>query len=161
MQIIAQFQRAAKFRIAVADFNGSLPIMKVSDGLTWLAEVILDETLTVVWHDLTKKHGIPTYEVQGVSHEAGFGIVGYGKLGGLELSYGSDLDIVFLHDSRGENQVTNGDKPLDNMIFFGRVVRRLVQFLTTQTGSGILYEVDTRLAPGRSFRITGYEYRSI
>jgi [glutamine synthetase] adenylyltransferase / [glutamine synthetase]-adenylyl-L-tyrosine phosphorylase len=83
--------------------------------------------------------------------EAGFGIVAYGKLGGLELSYGSDLDIVFLHDSCGEKQVTDGDKPLDNGLFFGRLVRRLVHFLTTQTGSGQLYEIDTRLRPdGRS-----------
>jgi glutamate-ammonia-ligase adenylyltransferase len=147
MQMIAQFQRAAMFRIAIADFSGTLPIMKVSDGLTWLAELILDETLKVVWRDLTRKHGKPCFEVQGITHEAGFGIVGYGKLGGLELSYGSDLDIVFLHDSKGEKQVTNGDKPLDNMVFFGRLVRRLVHFLTTQTGSGLLYEIDTRLRP--------------
>lgn len=151
MQAIAQYQRAAMFRIAVADFNGKLPIMKVSDGLTWLAEVVLDEALRVAWSDLTARHGTPSYVVDGVTREAGFGIVGYGKLGGLELSYGSDLDIVFLHDSRGEKQFTNGDKALDNTMFFSRLVRRLVHFLTTQTGSGELYEIDTRLRPdGRS-----------
>ena len=147
IQAIANFQRATMFRIAVADFNGNLPIMKVSDGLTWLAEVILDETLKVAWNDLAERHGVPQYVLNGVTCEAGFGIVGYGKLGGLELSYGSDLDIVFLHDSKGDNQVSNGDKPLDNVIFFGRLVRRLVYFLTTQTSSGELYEVDTRLRP--------------
>jgi len=151
MQVIAQFQRAAMFRIAVADFNDKLPIMKVSDGLTWLAEVILDEALRVAWTDMSKRHGVPRYVVDGVVHAAGFGIVGYGKLGGLELSYGSDLDIVFLHDAIGEEQHTDGDKPLDNAMFFGRLVRRLVHFLTTQTGSGELYEIDTRLRPdGRS-----------
>ena len=151
MQVIAQYQRAAMFRIAVADFNDKLPIMKVSDGLTWLAEVILDEALRVAWADLTERHGVPRYVVDGAVHEAGFGIVGYGKLGGLELSYGSDLDIVFLHDAKGEEQHTDGDKPLDNAMFFGRLVRRLVHFLTTQTGSGELYEIDTRLRPdGRS-----------
>lgn len=151
MQIIAHFQRASMFRIAVADFNAKLPIMKVSDGLTWLAEVVLDEALLVAWVDLTERHGVPCYVVDGVVHEAGFGIIGYGKLGGLELSYGSDLDIVFLHDSKGEKQLTDGDKPLDNTMFFARLVRRLVHFLTTQTGSGQLYEIDTRLRPdGRS-----------
>jgi glutamate-ammonia-ligase adenylyltransferase len=151
MQVIAQYQRAAMFRIAVADFNDKLPIMKVSDGLTWLAEVVLDEALRVAWGDLTERHGVPSYVVDGTVYTAGFGIVGYGKLGGLELSYGSDLDIVFLHDSKGEKQFTNGDKPLDNTMFFSRLVRRLVHFLTTQTGSGELYEVDTRLRPdGRS-----------
>ena len=90
---------------------------------------------------------MPRYEINGVSHEAGFGIIGYGKLGGLELSYSSDLDIVFLHDSCGTRQMTDGDKPLDNGLFFGRLVRRLMHFLTTQTGSGELYEIDMRLRP--------------
>jgi glutamate-ammonia-ligase adenylyltransferase len=135
------------FRIAVADFNGALPIMKVSDGLTWLAEVVLAEMLQVAWHDLVARHGEPTCLVEGTLRNAGFGIIAYGKLGGLELSYGSDLDVVFLHDSCGARQVTGGEKPLDNSLFYGRLVRRLVHFLTTQTGSGALYEVDTRLRP--------------
>ncbi len=151
MQTIGQFQRAAMFRIAVADFGGNLPIMKVSDGLTWLAEAVLAEALRVAWQDLARRHGVPCYVADGTEYEAGFGIVAYGKLGGLELSYGSDLDIIFLHDSRGSGQSTNGDKPLDNGLFFGRLVRRLVHFLTMQTGSGQLYEIDTRLRPdGRS-----------
>ncbi len=147
---IVQFQRATMFRVAVADFNGDLPIMKVSDALTWLAEAVLDEALRITWRDMTERHGVPCYVVDGETHEAGFGIVGYGKLGGLELSYGSDLDIVFLHDSRGSHCMTNGDKPLDNTRFFARLVRRLVLFLTTQTGSGELYEIDTRLRPDGS-----------
>jgi glutamate-ammonia-ligase adenylyltransferase len=147
MQSIVGYQRATKFRIAVADFTGSLPIMKVSDGLTWLAETVLEEALKVAWRDMTDRHGAPCYVVDGVRKEAGFGIVAYGKLGGLELSYGSDLDIVFLHDSHGDGTVTDGDKPLDNTMFFARLVRRLVLFLTTQTGSGQLYEIDTRLRP--------------
>jgi len=147
MQVIGQFQRATMFRIAVADFNGQLPIMKVSDGLTWLAETVLEEALRVAWRDLVDRHGAPKYCVNDVEQEAGFGIIAYGKLGGLELSYGSDLDIVFLHNSCGTKQTTDGDKPLDNGLFFSRLVRRLVHFLTTQTGSGQLYEVDTRLRP--------------
>ncbi len=151
MDSVVQYQCATKFRIAVADFTGNLPIMKVSDGLTWLAESVLEEALRVTWRDLTARYGVPCYVVDGGRHKAGFGIVGYGKLGGLELSYGSDLDIVFLHDSRGESRMTDGDKPLDNTRFFARLVRRLVNFLTTQTGSGALYEIDTRLRPdGRS-----------
>jgi len=147
MRAIAGFQRATMFRIAVADFNGQLPIMKVSDGLTWLAEAILEEALRAAWDDLAERHGVPRYTIDGTSHKAGFGIIAYGKLGGLELSYGSDLDIVFLHDSRGTQQSTDGAKPLDNALFFGRLVRRLTHFLTTQTGSGQLYEIDTRLRP--------------
>jgi len=147
METLAQFQRASLFRIAVADFSGSLPIMKVSDSLTFLAEAVLDYALESAWLDLTARHGVPHYEIDGERRAAGFGVIGYGKLGGLELSYGSDLDLVFLHDSRGGRQVTDGDKPLDNAMFFGRLVRRLVHFLTTQTSSGAMYEIDTRLRP--------------
>jgi glutamate-ammonia-ligase adenylyltransferase len=151
MHALSQFQRSTMFRIAVADFNSKLPIMKVSDALTWLAETVLEEALRVAWQDVTERHGAPHYMINGVKKAAGFGIVAYGKLGGLELSYGSDLDIVFLHDSCGEKQLTNGDRPLENALFFSRLVRRLVHFLTTQTGSGQLYEIDTRLRPdGRS-----------
>jgi glutamate-ammonia-ligase adenylyltransferase len=114
MGVLAEFQRATMFRVAVADFAGNLPIMKVSDKLTDLAEVVLNHALGVAWQDLTDKHGVPEYVVNGQRYQAGFGVIGYGKLGGIELSYGSDLDLVFLHDSRGEQQRTNGDKPIDN-----------------------------------------------
>ena len=147
MDALAQFQRATMFRVAVADFNGELPIMKVSDSLTFLAEAVLEEALATAWRDLVKIHGEPTYVLDGETKTAGFGIIAYGKLGGLELSYGSDLDIVFLHDSKGAEQTTAGDKPLDNRMFFSRLVRRLVHFLTTHTNSGALYEIDTRLRP--------------
>lgn len=151
MESLAQFQRANLFRVAVADFSGHLPIMKVSDSLTFLAETVLDRALQAAWQDVTRKHGIPHYEIDGEVRAAGFGIVAYGKLGGLELSYDSDLDLVFLHDSRGSRQATDGDNPIDNSMFFGRLVRRLVHFLTTQTSSGVMYEIDTRLRPdGRS-----------
>jgi glutamate-ammonia-ligase adenylyltransferase len=147
MAVLARFQRASMFRVAVADFSGNLPIMKVSDSLTFLAETVLNHALSIAWKDMTEKHGVPEYVIDGTRHDAGFGIVAYGKLGGLELSYGSDLDLVFLHDSRGTEQSTRGDKPLQNTMFFTRLVRRLSHFLTTQTGSGMLYEVDTRLRP--------------
>ncbi len=151
IEVLAQFQRATLFRIAVADVSGNLPIMKVSDRLTDLAEIVLEHALQIAWNDLTELHGKPVYELDGKRLDAGFGVIAYGKLGGIELSYRSDLDVVFLHDSQGIRQETDGEKPLENSMFFGRLVRRLVHFLTTQTPSGVLYEVDTRLRPsGRS-----------
>ncbi len=151
MNEIAQFQRAVQFRVAVADAAGHLPIMKVSDSLTWLAETVVERALDVAMNELVARHGVPQYDVDGVRRDAGFLVVAYGKLGGLELSYGSDLDLVFLHDSRGSRQQTSGDKSLDNSMFFGRLVRKLVHYLTVTTSSGGLYEVDTRLRPsGRS-----------
>ena len=74
-------------------------------------------------------------------------MVAYGKFGGIELGYGSDLDLVFLHDSAGEVQRTTGPKVVDNGVFFLRLVQRLVHVLTVHTSAGRLYEVDTRLRP--------------
>jgi glutamate-ammonia-ligase adenylyltransferase len=151
VEVLARFQRATLFRIAAADIGGELPIMKVSDRLTELAELVVGKALDVAWRDLTAKHGWPAFEENGQHRLAGFGVIAYGKFGGIELSYGSDLDLVFLHDSRGNAQHTDGGKSLDNAMFFGRLVQRLVHFLTAQTSSGALYEVDTRLRPsGRS-----------
>jgi glutamate-ammonia-ligase adenylyltransferase len=149
LDAIRVFQRTAIFRIAVADRLGSLPLMKVSDRLTDTAELVLDYSLRAAWRELVAKHGKPRCGPP--PRDAGFAVVGYGKLAGLELGYGSDLDLVFLHDSSGDTQETDGVPPLDNERFFSRLVQRLIHFLSIQTSSGRLYEVDTRLRPsGRS-----------
>ncbi len=145
LEAIRVFQRTALFRIAIADRLGSLPIMKVSDRLTDTAELVLDYSLGMARAELVVKFGTPRCGPP--PREAGFAIIGYGKLGGLELGYGSDLDLVFLHDSRGEQQETDGSPPLDNERFFARLVQRLIHFLSIQTSSGKLYEIDTRLRP--------------
>jgi glutamate-ammonia-ligase adenylyltransferase len=145
LEAIRVFQRTAMFRVAIADRLGSLPIMKVSDRLTDTAELVLDYSLGMARAELVAKYGTPRCGPP--PREAGFAIIGYGKLGGLELGYGSDLDLVFLHDSRGEQQETDGSPPLDNERFFARLVQRLIHFLSIQTSSGKLYEIDTRLRP--------------
>ncbi len=147
VEALAQFQRAAMFRVAAADFSGQLPVMKVSDRLTDLAEIVLEHALHIAWRDTVLKFGEPGFSENGDRRTAGIGVIAYGKLGGIELSYRSDLDLVFLHDSRGTEQHTDGDRELDNGVFFARLARRLVHCLTVQTGSGALYEVDTRLRP--------------
>ena len=148
---LVNFQQAATFRVAVADLSGALPLMKVSDRLTDIAELVLQAALDMAWAELTGRHGSPHCTEGGKSRSANFAIVAYGKLGGLELGYGSDLDLVFLHDSTGEAEQTDGEKPLDNTVFFSRLTRRIISVLTLSTTSGELYEVDTRLRPsGRS-----------
>ena len=144
-EAIRVFQRTAMFRIAIADRLGALPLMKVSDRLTDTAELVLEFSLRATWRELVRKHGKPVCGPP--MREAGFAVIGYGKLGGLELGYGSDLDLVFLHDSSGARQETDGDPPLDNEKFFVRLVQRLIHYLTIQTSTGRLYEVDTRLRP--------------
>lgn len=147
MERLVQYQRANLFRVAVADFGGDLPIMKVSDSLTFLAEVVIEHALATAWNGLVARHGLPRYRAGDDLRTAGFAVVAYGKLGGLELSYSSDLDVVFLHDSAGTEQMTDGKRPLENSVFFSRLVRRLVHLLTTPTSTGALYEIDTRLRP--------------
>jgi glutamate-ammonia-ligase adenylyltransferase len=145
LDAIRVFQRTAIFRIAIADRLGSLPLMKVSDRLTDTAELVLGLALHTAERELVAKYGAPRCGPP--LREAGFAVIGYGKLAGLELGYGSDLDLVFLHDSAGAQQETDGNPPVDNERFFSRLVQRLIHFLTIQTSSGRLYEVDTRLRP--------------
>jgi glutamate-ammonia-ligase adenylyltransferase len=157
LEAIRIFQRTAIFRIAIADRLGSLPLMKVSDRLTDTAELVLGHALGMAWREVVAKHGTPFSGPP--PREVGFAVIGYGKLGGLELGYGSDLDLVFLNDSRGAQQETTAKPPLDNERFFTRLVQRLVHFLTIQTSSGKLYDVDTRLRPsGRAgLLVTGID----
>ncbi len=148
---LSHFQQAAVFRIAVADLSDALPLMQVSDRLTATAELVIAAALELSWRELVARHGTPCCIDNGESRAAQFAVVAYGKLGGLELGYGSDLDLVFVHDSCGEEQETNGERPLDNNRFFARLTQRIIHLLTVGTAVGSLYEVDTRLRPsGRS-----------
>ena len=82
----------------------------------------------------------------GVVPGAGFAVIGYGSLGGRELGFGSDLDLVFLHDARGD-EVSDGARPLEAPRYFARLAQKLVALLGTVTAAGRLYEVDVRLRP--------------
>lgn len=149
VELLRQFQRAATFRVAVADLMGGLPLMKVSDRLTDIAELIVQEALSLSWMQISQRHGLPRCkDDMGNVRTPSMIVVAYGKLGGLELGYGSDLDLVFLHDSSGESQSTDGASSVDNGVFFQRLGQRLVHLLTVHTSAGRLYEVDTRLRPG-------------
>ncbi|MGF1644941.1 MAG: bifunctional [glutamate--ammonia ligase]-adenylyl-L-tyrosine phosphorylase/[glutamate--ammonia-ligase] adenylyltransferase [Thiotrichales bacterium] len=144
---LRHFKQVQTFRVAAADIVGALPLMKVSDHLTWIAEVLLEQVLRSAWQALAQKHGSPCHTLDGQRRAVHFTIIGYGKLGGLEMGYSSDLDIVFLHDSCGEMQQTDGERPIDNAVFFARLAQRMVQLLTLFTVAGKLYEVDMRLRP--------------
>ncbi|MDY6890500.1 MAG: bifunctional [glutamate--ammonia ligase]-adenylyl-L-tyrosine phosphorylase/[glutamate--ammonia-ligase] adenylyltransferase [Pseudomonadota bacterium] len=145
METLRYFKHAHMLRVAASDITGVLPLMRVSDYLTWLAEAVLEAVLEIAWRNLTGKHGVPCKR-PGVPCDPDFIIVGYGKVGGIELSYGSDLDLVFLHDA-DNNLETDGEKPITNSVFFNRLGQRIIHILNTFTPSGILYEVDMRLRP--------------
>lgn len=150
MDAVRHFQQARTVRIAAADISGALPVMKVSDSLSWLAEAVLQVSTGIVLSEMIKRHGVVQSVVDGKTSPAEFAVVAYGKLGGIELGYGSDLDIVFLI-SDGKNQSSDGERPLESQVYFSRLAQKLVNFLTTTTPAGVLYEIDTRLRPnGRS-----------
>jgi glutamate-ammonia-ligase adenylyltransferase len=146
MDGLRQFKNAAQLRIAAADLSGTLAINQVSDKLTLLAEVILERVLDYAWQHTTQKYGTP----QGQSFEnKGFGIAAYGKFGGIELSYGSDLDIVCLYDAdrQGETDGLGSLKKLSTQDFYIKLVQRLTHLCITKCYHGILYEIDLRLRP--------------
>ncbi len=147
LNALRYFKQTQVLRVAAADVSGAMPLMMVSDHLTGIAETLLRKVLELAGADLHAKFGQPHCVVSGALREARFAIVAYGKLGGIELNYSSDLDLVFLHDSAGSQQWTDGPRQIDNATFFAKLVQRILYLLTTRTGAGDLYEVDTRLRP--------------
>jgi glutamate-ammonia-ligase adenylyltransferase len=147
LNALRYFKQTQVLRVAAADVSGAMPLMIVSDHLTEIAEVLLRKVLELAWADLLPRFGQPRCVMESVERDAQFAIIAYGKLGGIELNYGSDLDLVFLHDSAGSRQLTAGPRQIDNAAFFAKLVQRIIHFLTTRTGAGELYEVDTRLRP--------------
>ncbi len=127
MDMLRHFQHTHLFRLVAQDLAGLLPLETLSDHLSDLADLILAEVLRCCWLALPGKHrDMPR-----------FAIIGYGKLGGKELGYASDLDLIFLyeddHDSAGEN--------------YAKLARRIGTWLSTSTAAGMLYEIDLRLRP--------------
>ncbi len=144
LEALRQFKQAQLLRVAAADIAGTLPVMKVSDHLTWLAEAIIDAVVQQAWGQMVKRYGQPAH-----LHDRegrGFAVVGYGKLGGWELGYSSDLDLVFLHDCPMD-VMTDGEREIDGRQFYLRLAQRIMHLFSTRTSSGILYEVDARLRP--------------
>ena len=144
MEGLRQFKQTCILRIAAADIAGVLPVMKVSDHLTYLAEAIIEAGVNQAWLQVSAKFGEPTHLKERESR--GFAVVGYGKVGGWELGYNSDLDIVFMHDCP-VHIYTDGKKEIDGRQFYLRLAQRIIHIFSTRTASGILYEVDTRLRP--------------
>nr|WP_235015437.1 bifunctional [glutamate--ammonia ligase]-adenylyl-L-tyrosine phosphorylase/[glutamate--ammonia-ligase] adenylyltransferase [Oceanicoccus sp. KOV_DT_Chl] len=145
MEGLRYFKMAHQLHVSAAEVTAKLPLMKVSDYLTIIAEVILERVLELAWQDLTSRHGFPQ-KTAGVPCDKDFIVLGYGKMGGIELGHGSDLDLVFIHNA-GANLATDGARSVDNGMFFARLGQRMIHILTAQTPSGMLYEVDMRLRP--------------
>jgi glutamate-ammonia-ligase adenylyltransferase len=160
VEALRQFQKVAVFTVALADLTGRLPLMRVSDRLTDIAELIVQCCMDLAWQQMTRMWGTPRCgDEEEALRPVAIAVAGYGKLGGLELGYGSDLDLVFLHDSAGKIQVTEGERSVDNGVFFLRLGQRIVHLLTMHSAAGRLYEVDMRLRPNGKggFLMTGID----
>lgn len=142
MEALRYFKAAQVLRVAASELAGRLPVMKVSDKLSLIAEVCLEQVLALAWAQLTARHGEPAREGTGT----GFAVLAYGKLGGIELSYASDLDLVFVFDA-APGGATDGARPIDSATFYTRLGQRMIHILESRMTLGQLYEVDMRLRP--------------
>ncbi|KHT54122.1 glutamate-ammonia-ligase adenylyltransferase [Alteromonas marina] len=143
MDGLRQFKLCQQLRIAASDISESLPINNVSDKLTVLAEVILEHVLHAAWMQMRQRFGVPSH-LEG--NDKGFAVIGYGKLGGYELGYGSDLDLVFIHNAPRSSS-TDGKKSIEAQQFYIKLAQRIMHLLNTKTLFGQLYETDLRLRP--------------
>ena len=143
MDALRQAKQVLQLKIAAADITGGLELMKVSDHLSYLAQAVTAEVVHLAWRQMAQRHGTPPgRSIQ----DTGFGVLAYGKLGGLELGYGSDLDLVFVTHAQYEGY-TDGAKPIEVQQFYLRLAQRILHLFTTRTVAGVLYEVDLRLRP--------------
>ncbi|KVD75831.1 glutamine-synthetase adenylyltransferase [Burkholderia sp. ABCPW 14] len=127
MDLLRHAHHAEVFRILLLDLAGKLSVEHVSDRLSELADAMLDVTIGVVWSQLAKRH----------RDTPRFAVIAYGKLGGKELGYASDLDLIFLYDDPDERAAD----------VYTTFTRRLITWLTTATGAGTLFDIDLRLRP--------------
>lgn len=127
MDVLRHFQHAQVFRLLAVDLEGDLLPETLSDHLTALADLILENVLQLAWQGLKKKH----------RESPIFAIIGYGKLGGKELGYVSDLDIVYLYQ----------DNHPEAMEIYTKLAQSINLWLTNHTSAGVLYETDLRLRP--------------
>ncbi|KAF3978531.1 MAG: bifunctional [glutamate--ammonia ligase]-adenylyl-L-tyrosine phosphorylase/[glutamate--ammonia-ligase] adenylyltransferase [Methylococcales symbiont of Iophon sp. n. MRB-2018] len=141
---LRQFKHINILRIAAADIMGIIPLMTVSNYLTIVAEVIVEHVIQHAWTILGDKHGYPPNTS---AQKMNFAVLGFGKLGGMELGYSSDLDMVFISDNKNANILTNGDKAISCAQFYGRLGQKIRHILDTKMLSGVVYQVDMRLRP--------------
>lgn len=145
MDVLRRYHKEMTLRIAAADLSEALPLVKVSDRLTWLAEALVDQALQLAWQEMRAQYGEP---LRADGQVAGFAVIGYGKFGGLELGYGSDLDLVFIHDcDQLDADTVGGGRAINAGVFYSRLAQRLINWLATQTPAGRVYEIDMELRP--------------
>ncbi len=150
---LRRFHHEELLRLALGDLRGGLSLSRNSAQLSLLAEVCLQRATAMARHELLERYGLPFCgEDDDGGHETAFAIVALGKLGGGELNYHSDLDIIFLYEDQGQTRPVAESDPdrfreRSNQEYFSRLAQRIISILSLATGEGRLYEIDTRLRP--------------
>ena len=130
MDILREAHHAQVFRLLAQDIAGLQTVERLADHLTQLADIVVKTTLDLCWSKLKERHPQPEQAPK-------FAVIAYGKLGGKELGYGSDLDLVYLHD----------DPAPDIGALYARLGQRMSTWMSSQTSAGMLFETDFRLRP--------------
>jgi [glutamine synthetase] adenylyltransferase / [glutamine synthetase]-adenylyl-L-tyrosine phosphorylase len=143
---LALFRRQQILRIAARDVMQFCTLGEATEELSNLADTLLEVTYQRIRNYYIARHGTPLYEDQSTAEnrECGFSVIALGKLGGQELNYSSDIDLMFVYAANGQ---TNGQDPISNKEFFKKVANRFTDLLSTYTPQGLCYRVDLRLRP--------------
>ncbi|MBV9084695.1 MAG: hypothetical protein JOZ62_18620, partial [Acidobacteriaceae bacterium] len=142
---LALFRRKQLLRIVLRDGLGIASVSELTGEISDVADAILDCALRTVTVELTARYGSPlTHARSGETRPAAFAVLALGKLGGRELNYSSDIDLMFLYSGNGE---TSGPHPISNKEFFKKVANQLTELLSTYTPAGVCYRIDLRLRP--------------
>lgn len=142
---LALFRRHELVRVVLRDRLELAPLSEITQEISNLADAILDGALTSAKKNVESRFGVPLEEaVDGTKSEASLCVLALGKLGGRELNYSSDVDLMFLYSGNGE---TTGPHVISNKEFFKRVASQYVNLLSTYTAAGLCYRVDLRLRP--------------
>lgn len=142
---VAQFRRQQILRILLRDATGICNLAETTEELSNLADAILHVTFRHIRDEFTKKHGPPCYlDESGMVRQCEFSVLALGKLGGQELNYSSDIDLMFLYSANGD---TAGERSISNKEFYKKVAAQYSELLSTYTAEGMCYRVDLRLRP--------------
>ncbi len=141
--VLQEEKNSDAFRIGLAYRNGNLDAIATARGLSVIADFIVTDLLEMATRDAQRQNGRLAPEGTG----EGIGVIGYGSLGGGELGFASDLDLVFVYDENYAQRESDGARSLDGARYYARIAQRIVHWLGMQSQAGRLYDVDVRLRP--------------
>jgi glutamate-ammonia-ligase adenylyltransferase len=143
LNVLRRYRNEEFLRIGLNDIHGRLGQSEITSQLTLVSETCLDAAYWMAVQELSR-FGKPLYTTDGIPREASLAIIGMGKMGGGDLNYHSDLDIIFVYDHQGN---TDGEKQVSNHEYFAKLAQKIISILTMQTREGYVYKIDTRLRP--------------